>query len=62
MSRFQENFARQEDEQLNYDDIAFFYFSFSLLFVILIPVTLYLVFEPIFQGDMVIKEKSIKNC
>lgn len=59
---FQESFERKEDEQLNYDDVAFHYFSFALLFSILVPASLYLVLRPIFRGDRVIKEQGMLNC
>lgn len=62
MSTFQENFKRDEQEKLTFDDTAFYFFSFAMLFVLLAPATIYLLIKPIFFGDLVIKEKSIKNC
>ena len=41
-SNFKENFFREEEEKLAYDDSAFYYFFISILSVLLIPFTLYL--------------------
>ena len=61
MSTFQENFGRSQSEQLNYDDTAFYYWAFAMLFVGLVPATYWLVVQPALFGEMVIKT-SIKNC
>jgi hypothetical protein len=59
---FEENFQREEAEKLKYDTIAFFYFAFSMLVVILTPATFFLVIKPMTVGEMIIKTTSIKNC
>jgi len=42
MSSFQDNFKRDsEEDMLEYDDSAFYYFSFSILSFILLPFTYY---------------------
>jgi len=61
MSGFKENFHRDEDENLKYDDNAFFYFSFSILAFSLVPLTYFLVIRPMFFGEKIIKT-SIHNC
>lgn len=61
MSTFQENFQRAQSEQLNYDDTAFYYWAFAMLFVALIPATYHFVITPALFGEMVIKT-NIKNC
>ena len=61
MSNFKDNFGRDEDENLQYDDNAFYYFSFSILAFSLVPLTYLLVIKPILFGERVIKT-SIKNC
>jgi hypothetical protein len=60
-SKFGENFRREESEQLNYDEVAFYYFGLAMLFITLVPTTYFLVIRPMFQGQMVINT-SIKNC
>ena len=61
MSNFKENFRRDEEENLKYDDNAFFYFSFSILAFSLVPLTYFLVIAPMLRGEKIIKT-SIKNC
>ena len=61
MSNFKENFRRDEDENLKYDDNAFYYFSFAILAFFLVPLTYFLVIKPMFLGEKIIKT-SIKNC
>ncbi len=60
MSDWKENFFRNEEESLDYDDSAFYYFAISLLTVILLPVTIYML------SRMCLGEKKIsingKNC
>ncbi len=60
MSDWKENFFRNEEDMLDYDDSAFYYFSIALLSVILVPVTLY------FSCSICFGEKKIgldgKNC
>jgi len=48
MSTFQENFKRDEQEKLTFDDTAFYFFSFSMLFSLLVPATVYFLIKPIF--------------
>lgn len=60
MSNFQDNFHREEENKLDYDDSAFYYFFISLLTVFLVPFTLHIL------KTMVTGEKNIdisgKNC
>ena len=42
MSNFQDNFHREEEKPLDYDDSAFYYFFVSILTVILIPFTIHI--------------------
>ncbi len=39
---FKENFFREEEQLLDYDDSAFYYFFISVLTLILVPYSLYL--------------------
>jgi hypothetical protein len=49
---FKENFARgEEEDMLEYDDGAFFYFSMSLLTFIALPYTYYLLKSLLFGDD-----------
>jgi hypothetical protein len=58
---FKENFARDEQEDmLEYDDGAFFYFSASLLTFIALPYTYYLLKTLLF-GDTHLEEFK-GNC
>jgi hypothetical protein len=58
---FKENFEREENEKLTYDDTAFYYFAFATLFFALVPCTYYLVMKPMLVGEKIIN-LSIKNC
>ena len=59
---FGENFKRDETEDnLNYDDTAFFYFALAMLTVLLLPATYVMVIRPMTQGEMIINT-NIKNC
>lgn len=63
MSSFKENFERGEKEQLDYDDSAFYYFGLTMLSVIILPVTYYLVISPILSsGASMIYRGGSKNC
>ena len=57
---FKENFFRDEEQQLDYDDSAFYYFFISILTCIILPYTYYLI------KNMILGEKKIdvkgKNC
>jgi translocation protein SEC63 len=57
---FKENFFRDEEQQLDYDDSAFYYFFISILTLTVIPYSLYLL------RQMICGEKRIdtlgKNC
>ena len=51
MSSFKDNFKRDqsgEDDELEYDDSAFYFFSLALLTFIVLPLTLYLLKSAIF--------------
>ena len=63
-SSFQENFSRQESENLKHDDNAFYYFATSILTSLLVPLTYKLIIQPMLYGEMVIKTdpNAIKNC
>lgn len=60
MSNFQDNFHREEEEKLDYDDSAFYYFFISILTVILVPWSLMLLKTMVF-GENKIDLKG-KNC
>lgn len=58
---FKENFARgEEEDMLEYDDGAFFYFSMSLLTFIALPYTYYLLKSLLFGDDHL--EEFSSNC
>ena len=61
MSSFGENLRREESENLKHDDVAFHYFSFAMLVVVLVPLTYVLIVRPMTQGEMIINT-SLKNC
>lgn len=48
MSNFQDNFHREEEKLLDYDDSAFYYFFISILTVIIIPFSLHILKKMIF--------------
>jgi hypothetical protein len=58
---FKENFERGDREKLDYDDSAFYYFSMSMLLVVLIPATWYMILKPVMFGETSINY-SLKNC
>lgn len=63
-SGFKENFQRGgagEDDGMDYDDAAFYYFGMSMLAIVLIPLTYNWILKPIFFGEIQINY-SIKNC
>lgn len=47
MPSFKENFERDQREELDYDDSAFYYFSMAILFIMLTPATWYMVIKPV---------------
>ena len=52
-SGFKENFERGGgDDDMDYDESAFYYFSMAMLCIILIPATYNMIISPIFFGDM----------
>jgi len=52
-SGFKENFEKGGgDDDLDYDESAFYYFSMAMLCIILIPATYNMIISPIFFGDM----------
>jgi translocation protein SEC63 len=53
MSNFQDNFHREEEKLLDYDDSAFYYFFISILTVIQIPFTYHIL------KTMIVGEKQI---
>jgi|TARA_B110000285_G_C15108343_1_gene609407 preprotein translocase subunit Sec63 len=61
-SGFKENFERGGgDDEMDYDDSAFYYFSMAMLSIVLIPATYNMIISPIFFGEMNVN-KSLKNC
>lgn len=60
MSKFQDNFHREEEGQLDYDDSAFYYFFIAILTVGLVPYTLHLIKTMILGESKV--DISGKNC
>ena len=63
MSSFSDNFKRDsEEDMLEYDDSAFYYFSISLLTFVLVPLT-WSLFRSIVWGDITIESfKSACQC
>ena len=58
MSSFSDNFKRDsEEDMLEYDDSAFYYFSIAVLSAILIPMT-WSIIRLIIWGEMNIEEFS----
>lgn len=60
MSNFQDNFHREEEKLLDYDDSAFYYFFISILTVFLIPFT-YHILKTIVFGEKKFDYNN-KNC
>jgi len=61
MSTFKENFERGEKDELDYDDSAFYYFGLSMLLIILVPATYFMILKPVLFGEFSINY-SILNC
>ena len=61
MSSFQDNFHRDEEKLLDYDDSAFYYFFVSVLTVVLVPLTFGIIKTVLF-GEKKILETTNKNC
>jgi hypothetical protein len=53
MSSFQDNFHREEEKLLDYDDSAFYYFFISVLTIVVVPLTFHILKTIIF-GEKVI--------
>jgi translocation protein SEC63 len=60
MSNFQDNFHRDEEKLLDYDDSAFYYFFISILTVVAVPLT-YGIVKTIIFGEKKF-ETDNKNC
>jgi hypothetical protein len=59
MSSFQDNFKRDsEEDQLNYDDSAFYYFSLAILTFIILPYTYYLL-KRFFYGAINLQTEGV---
>jgi hypothetical protein len=59
MSSFQDNFKRDsEEDQLNYDDSAFYYFSLAILTFIILPYTYYLL-KRFFYGEINLQTEGV---
>jgi len=51
-SGFKENFERGgADDEMDYDDSAFYYFSMAMLCIVLIPATYTQIISPMFFGE-----------
>jgi hypothetical protein len=62
MSSFQDNFHRDEEKLLDYDDSAFYYFFISILTVILVPLT-YGIIKTMITGEVKLDlGATTKNC
>lgn len=61
MSNFQDNFHREEEKLLDYDDSAFYYFFVSILTVVLIPLS-YSILKTMIFGEKTFIELESKNC
>jgi len=61
MSSFKENFERGEKDELDYDDSAFYYFGLSMLLIVLVPATWFMIIQPVMWGEYSINY-SILNC
>jgi len=60
MSSFQDNFKRDsEEDQLNYDDSAFYYFSMAVLTFVLLPYTYYL-FKRFIYGAVELQTEGLQ--
>jgi len=57
---FKENFFRDEEQQLDYDDSAFYYFFIAILTVGILPYT-YHIIKTMIMGEMKI-EINNNNC
>ena len=61
MSSFQDNFHREEENKLDYDDSAFYYFFISILTVVNVPLSLSIL-KTMLTGEKKIVEHGTKNC
>jgi len=51
-SGFKENFERGGgDDEMDYDDSAFYYFGMAMLCIVLIPATYTQIISPVFFGE-----------
>jgi hypothetical protein len=61
MSSFQDNFKRDsEEDMLEYDDSAFYYFSLAVLTFILLPYTFFQL-RTLIMGDITLEKEGV-NC
>jgi hypothetical protein len=61
MSTFQDNFGKNEEsEALDYDDSAFYFFASTLLFIVILIYTYFLI-KSFVKGKSVL-EKNQKTC
>jgi hypothetical protein len=61
MSSFQDNFHRDEEKLLDYDDSAFYYFFIAILTVILVPLTLGII-NKVIRGEVNEEFNNSNNC
>ena len=61
MSSFQDNFHRDEEKLLDYDDSAFYYFFISILTVILVPLT-FSIIKTVIRGEVNEEFNNSNNC
>ena len=48
---FKENFEKEDKDQLDYDDSAFYYFALAMLVVTTVPLTWTMIIKPVLFGD-----------
>lgn len=60
MSSFQDNFHREEEKLLDYDDSAFYYFFISVLTIVVVPLTFHILKTVIFGEKVIVLDN--KNC
>ena len=58
---FKENFEKEDKDSLDYDDSAFYYYGFSMLVIVAVPLTYKMVVKHFLYGEKVINH-SLKNC
>lgn len=63
MSKAEDNFKKDNaGENLDFNDSAFYYFSFALLVTGLVPSTYYYILRPLLFGEVSIDRDDFQNC